>query len=349
MYMLAPCRVLTVASVALCVSALVGCQSVERAPVSFSYVIEAQRGLPPGMDTIAIMPAKVGPTTDPKWSDMCVAILQSLVNESRTSFGTDVTVSDRRDTQVTFDEAELAAAGLSTTEAGGTGGKLLAAKGMILSNINVKIEKYIGKQRTLSGLGLAGFGGHGWGGGSADIRTREVETVTRNMTVQTEFKLIDTGNNQVWEHYSPKTFSATDRTKASPIFGSSQTEAELTPQDEIIVALVEQGAREFISRLMPCRINVDTVVLSSTNANCVRGVELLRGEMFDEAFSMFEVALADNPRDHRAAFGAGVAAEATGRYDEALRFYKRACIDADSAKYREARDRQKAYGHRVLP
>ena len=257
-----------------------------------------------------------------------------------------VTVSDRRDTQVTFDEADLAAAGMSTAT-GGSGGQLLAAQGAILSNINVKVEKHVGKQRTLSGLDLAGWGSRWWGGGRADIDTEEVETVTRNMTVQTEFKLVDTANNKVWDHHSPRTFTATDRTKASPIFGSSATEAELTPQDRIIATLVEQGAREFISRLMPCRIDADAVVMSSNNKNCAEGVRMLRGEMYDQALSVFKAALADDGNDHRAAFGAGVACEASGRYDEALRFFQRACAGADMAKYREARDRMKTYGHRV--
>lgn len=331
---------------AIYIVCVAGCQSAERAPVSFSYVVEAGQGLPEGMDTVAILPAKIGPNTDPKWSDMCATVLLSLVNESRNQFGTDVVVVDRRDTQATFDEADLAAAGMSTGR-GGQGGKLLAAQGVIFSNINVKVDRKVGKQRTLSGLNLGGFGGHGWGGGDVDLRTSEVETVTRSMAVQTEFKLVDTENNRTWEHYSPKTFTATDRTKASPIFGSSQTEAELTPTDEIIAALVEKGAREFVSRLMPCRIDVDTEVISSTNANCIEGVRMLRGEMYGEALSNFKAALADNPDDHRAAFGAGVACEAMGQYDQALNYYRRACAGANNAEYRDALDRMKSYGDRV--
>jgi hypothetical protein len=328
------------------VGCLAGCAAPEQANVSFSYVVDAERGLPQGMSTLAIVPAKVGPTTDPKWSDLCITIMQSLVNESRSRFGTPVTVTDRRDTQVTFDEADLAAAGMSTAR-GGAGGQLLAADGMILSHIDIKVEKHIGKQRTLAGLSLGGWGGRGWGGGGTDIRTEEVETVTRNMTVQSAFKLVDTANNRIWEHYSPRTYTATDRTEASAIFGSSQTEAELTPRDAIIATLVERAAREFISQLMPCRINVDATVVSSSNAECAQGVRMLRAEMFDEALTMFKSALLANTKDHRAAYGAGIAAEATGRFDEALRFYEMACIEANRTDYNEARERVQMYGHRV--
>ncbi len=329
----------------LCVAVLAGCAG-EKAFVEYTYVVEPSRGLPPGMKTITIVPAKVGPNTDPKWSDLCATVMQSLVNESRNDFGTDVEVSDRRDTQVTFDESDLAAAGMSTAQ-GGSGGQLMAAQGAILSNINVKIEKHVGKKRTLAGMKLWGGGGHGWGHGGGDFRTEEVETVTRNMTVQTAFKLVDTANNKVWEHYVPKTFRATDRTKASPIFGSSKTEAELTPQDALIGALVEKGARDFISRLMPCRIDVEAEVISSGNKNCVQGVKLLRAEAFEEALSMFKMALTEKPNDHQAAFGAGVACEASGHYDQALRYYKQACAGKENPTYREARDRMKTYGSRV--
>ena len=330
----------------LCLSMLAGCASPETAVVNFSYVVEATRGLPAGMKTITIMPAKLGPTTDEKWSEMCVTIMNSLVNESRNSFGTDITVSDRRDTQVTFDEADLAAAGMSTA-APGAGGRLAAAQGAVLSNVNAKIERHTGWQRTLSGLSVWGGGGRYWGHGGGNVRTDQVETTTRNITVQTEFKLVDTANNRVWEHYLPKTYRGTERTKASPLFGSSKTEAELTPTDAIIATLVERGAREFISRLMPCRIDVEAQVSSSSNPCCAEGVRLLRAEDFDGALSSFRAALKKNSNDHRAAYWAGVACEASGRYAEALKFYKKACAGQNDPTYREARERMKAYADRV--
>ncbi|UCE61082.1 MAG: tetratricopeptide repeat protein [Phycisphaerales bacterium] len=339
--MLMEMRSIVVVGCLVALPILSGC-ATEQALVEFSYVVEPTRGLPPGMNTITIMPAKVGPTTDAKWSEMCVTVMQSLVNESRNSFGTDIDVSDRRDTQVTFDEADLAAAGMSTAQ-GGSGGQLLAAQGAILSQVDIKIEKHVGRKRTLVGLSGWGGGGLGWG----HIRTRQVKTVTRNITAQTSFKLVDAGNNRVWEHYAPKTFRATDRTKASPIFGSSRTEAELTPRDAIIATLVEQGAREFISRLMPCRISVEADVISSGNANCKQGVRFLRAEEYGEALVLFESAWAKNSNDHRAAFGAGVAAEASGRYHDALKFYKRARMGADLPAYTVALDRMKEFGARA--
>jgi|GEM_PF-1589026 len=343
------------AAACVCVLALMGsvagCASRETAVVNFSYVVEPTSGMPLNMHTLIIVPAKLGPTTDPHWSDMSTTIMKSLVNESRSYYGTNVDISDRRDTQVVFDEADLAAAGMSTRR-GGQPARLYHAEGAILSKIDVKVEKHIGRKRTLSGISFQGGGGRyyrhgGWGHGGGSVQTREVETVSRNITVQTSFKLLDTSNNRVIEYYAPKTFRATDKTKASAIFGSSQTEAELTPRDRIIATLVERGAREFISRLMPCRMDIEAVVESSRNRACSRGVRLLRGEDYEGAVYQFDKALVSNPDDHRAAYAAGIACEASGRYEDALDYYRQACIGADLQIYRDARDRMKAHADRI--
>ncbi|MCH7592307.1 MAG: tetratricopeptide repeat protein [Planctomycetes bacterium] len=332
-------------AVALCTWAAAGC-AVERATVSFGYVVEPERGLPEGMTAIAIEPPVLGPNTDPKWSDICVRSIQHLVNEARNEYGADVVLVDRTDTQVTFDEADLRAAGMST-DTRIHRGKLLAVQGKIIPSINVKVEKRIGTESTISGIDLGGYDGHYVEGGYIDIQTREVTTVTRTMTVQLDFKLVDTINNRDWEHYSPRPYVATDRTGASPLFGTSRTEADLTPRDRIVAGLVRRGVKEFVCRILPCRITVDADVVSSGHPACLDGVRLLRGEMYREALGSFRRALADNRSDHQAAFAAGIASEALGRYDDALRYYREACAARNSRKYLAARDRMKRYGSRI--
>jgi Flp pilus assembly protein TadD len=98
---------------------------------------------------------------------------------------------------------------------------------------------------------------------------------------------------------------------------------------------------------MPCRIDITMNVTSSRNEYCIRGVRLLRAEEFEGAYSNFIDALAQNPNDHRAAYGAGLACEASGRLDEALKYYKQACAGQENATYRDARDRMKAYADRA--
>ena len=179
------------------------------------------------------------------------------------------------------------------------------------------------------------------------MQTGEVSTVSRHMTVQTSFKLVDASNNNVWEYYQPPMYSATDQTKASPIFGSSKTAAELPREDKIIAGLVQRGAQEFVSRLMPCRITWAAEVESSMNGQCAEGVRMLRGQAYEAALAHFRGALSDSPGDDRAAYGAGVACEAMGQYQDALGYYRQACANRANTEYQEARDRMSAYADRI--
>ncbi|MFQ5496213.1 MAG: tetratricopeptide repeat protein, partial [Phycisphaerae bacterium] len=214
---------------------------------------------------------------------------------------------------------------------------------------NVKIDRRDGRQPTISGLSLGGGGGHGFRAGRFDIETREVETVARTLTVQSEFKLVDTSDNHIVAHYSPDPYSATDRTRTSLLFGTSRSEAELAPSDRIILSLVRRAAREFVCGILPCNISVSTVVEASPDEDCLRAVKMLRAEAFEDALRHFRRALYHHPDDHRAAYGAGVTCEALGLYDRALRYYRRACAAKDSDKYITARDRMKRYAHRARP
>ncbi len=344
--------VATLAAMVMVIST--GCAPKAVARVDFSYVVDPVKQLPPGMRVISIEPAKVGQTTDAKWSELSVSIMKNLINESASEFSTDVVVTDRRDTQVTFDNADMQAAGMATpTGTPGAGGQLLGAQGTILSTINVKEEKYYGQDSTVDISGLFGGGGRGVGGGGVDLDTRQVRNVTRTLTVQTEFKLLDTANNRQWDYYAPDPYRVTDRTRTSPIFGSDSTEEDLPPTDRIIGGQVARGARAFVSRFMPCRIRVDTEIVSSGNKDCADGVGLLRARLYDLALGAFRRALAVDGRDAAAAYGAGLACEAMKQTSEALRYYRQAVANARdyndpiTQEYRFAMDRMETYGDRV--
>lgn len=325
---------------------LCGCEGPQRAQVEFKYVVNPGKGLPPGMNTIYVAPAVVGPNTDARWSDLTATILKALVQESSDQFGTKVAITDRRDTQGVMDEADLKAAGMSTKQ-GGEGGKLEAAEGRILSNINIKVDVHEKKDSTLDITNIAGWGGHRSGGGGVEANTREVTGYQRTMTVQTEYKLLDNANNKVWS-LKAGTYTATDETRpASPIYGSNRGLGDLPPEDQIIAALVDQGAREFVSDLMACRINVSASIKSSGSKECADGVNMLRAGAWAEALASFQAALAKNGRDHRAAFGAGLACEAMGDGERALGFYRTALAGANDAQYAAARARMEAFGGRI--
>ena len=149
------------------------------------------------------------------------------------------------------------------------------------------------------------------------------------------------GESSVSQH------QGTDETRVSPFFGSGKTEADLTPRDRIIGTLVERGAREFVGKLVPRVVRQRITLKSSSHDDCEAGVRLLRADMYEEALARFRAALADDPNDHRALFGAGVTCELMGRYDEALRYYRLACAEDDKDEYLENKQRLAAHLDRI--
>ena len=190
---------------AACTSGLCGCATQE-AWVSVNYVLEPSRGLPTGMKAVSVENAKVNEVTDRRWSELAANRIQDLIQDSNRRFGTNLKVVDRKHLSQGLAEADLAAAGLTESDSPGHGGKIMAAQGIIQSEINVKVETHHGKQTTISDLW--GAGGRGLGAG--EIRTREVDTVSRNITVQTTFKLVDAATNRNWITHSPPPTSRCD-------------------------------------------------------------------------------------------------------------------------------------------
>ncbi|MGB0716578.1 MAG: tetratricopeptide repeat protein [Phycisphaerae bacterium] len=326
------------------VSVLTGCGGGETAVVSFGYALEPTTGLPRGMKVITIEESTVGEATDPKWSDYVTTTMQQLVSDSKRRFGTDLEISDRRDTNATFDEADLRASGMSTGGPGGETGKLLAAQGSIRCHVNTFVDIDKGSSRQITAGSLIGA----VASGGRYLRTEEVQEIRRNMTVQADFRLIDTANNKVWEQLPPTKYKFEDEKGGSPFLGGSADETDLESEDSIIEPLVTAAVRSFLSRLIKIHINVEETVESSGNEDCRRGVRLLRAEEFEDALGAFKLALDQSSNDHRAAFGAGVACEATGQFDEAMKYYKQACILDEEPIYMRARDRMKEFGDRAV-
>ncbi len=105
---------------------------------------------------------------------------------------------------------------------------------------------------------------------------------------------------------------------------------------------------EAVDMLVPSEKEFIVKVKSSREDSCEDGVRALRAEMFDEALSLFEQALGREPDDHRAAFAAGVACEATQKFDDALRYYRMALRHDDNDKYTESMTRVREYRERVI-
>ncbi len=316
-----------------------GCGGGVTALVPVSYVRQPTKAIPQGLTTVAVLPAECGAATDAKWSDMTASLVHHLIQDGASRHGASLRIADRRETKKVFDEADMAAAGLINSGGNlGAPAKVLGVEAFVLSKVNIKVEKHSGRKRTIDGMSALS----GWRYGGGSVSTSEVETVTRNMTVQTEFKLTDAKTGEVWFHWMPKTYRATEKTKASPFFGSSKTEAELTPRDQIVGTLVERGARDFVSLFLPCQVEYEVEVKCSGNEACTQGVKLLNADMYDDALAQFNMALREDPEDHRAAFGAGVSCEVLGRFSQALDHYKKACYLKARPEYIEAKKRMAA-------
>ncbi len=312
-----------------------GCAS-ERAFVSVGYVLEPSQGLPRGMKAVAVLDAKVNEADDQAWSARARDSIQGLILDARNRLGADIEVADRRDLGDIFEEDDLAAAGVTPAAATtGTGGQVMSIQGIIKTDIDVHTDVRQGKAQTIDGVDW-GNSRHSGGG---RIHTREIDTVSRNITVKTTFRLLDRTTNKDWITYSPTPYSHHDKTDGFFLLGSSQTEAELQPRDQIIGEAVNRGVREFIAQILPCEVRCELAVESSGNQDCRMGVQMLRADDYSGALRYFKAAMAADGNDHLATYGAGVAAEAAGNFEQALQYYRRACGMNAGKRYQEAKER----------
>ena len=104
------------AGLLVCVALVsVGCASTERATLAIEYALNPSKGLPPGMNTVAILDAQVNEVTDRKWSELAANRIQQLIQESNDRFGTNLGVADRKHTGSVMQESDMAAAGLTAS------------------------------------------------------------------------------------------------------------------------------------------------------------------------------------------------------------------------------------------
>ena len=309
-----------------------GCAGREEAVVTIRYTLEPSQGLPPGLTQVAIAPAELGPATDAKWSDITSDLLSGLVEQSREQYGTALRVADRMESKKVFDEADLEAAGL-ISGAGGAPAQLLGVQAFIVSKINIKSVQKETKKTVIDKF--AGAGGYGFGGGGAT--TAERVKINQTITAQAKFQLVDAKTGESWTLHEDSV-QANEETDPGFFMGIGG-ESDLSTEDEIAGALVERVAREFLAKLIPCEVAREIAVKSSCNEACAKGVALMRADMCGEALTYLEAAIQEDPEDHRAKFAAGVACETLGAYEEALKYYKRACVDEGEVAYIKAKKR----------
>ncbi len=354
-----PKTVVVIAGLGVLVALATGCGAKkETFNATISYVLEPTEDLPEGLTTVAILDAGTeidGSEDDDrakKWATIAADGMEQMILDSARKYGTGLSVAKRRETRKVLAEQDLKAAGLVDAGTAVRAAKLLDVQALITSKLNIRIEVKKSKKTTFDLTHIAAAAGSHWGAGSASIGAREADQISRNMTVQCSFGMMDAATGDTYFEYAPKPFRKHDKKTPGVIFGRSSGEGDLDPVDMYIGELVQQGTREFVSMFAPCEVEYAYELESSSNEASAAGVASMRAEDYETAMQHFQAALAEIPEDHRSVFCMGVAGELMGDWDAALKYYKQACgmrgVDEEEmAKYLAAKNRVTAHKDRI--
>ena len=128
----------------------------EKATVGIKYAMHPDKGLPPGMKSLAVMQleAKSEGTAgsefdEAKWQEIVAEMMHRRITVANEKFGTGLTVADRASTKEVMKEKDLAFSGMAEGAELAEASKLLGVQGLIRGRVIVKIDKQEGKGRTL--------------------------------------------------------------------------------------------------------------------------------------------------------------------------------------------------------
>jgi len=184
------------------------------------------------------------------------------------------------------------------------------------------------------------------------LGTREVEEVSRHLTVQCSFSLIDASTGQAVLRYAPPAFQKTDKASPDFLFGQFMEAKDLDPVDHFIGELVERAAREFVGLLVPTPVEC-TYQLVGRHGEGEAAVRAIRADDFEQALGHFQAAYRDNPKEYETVFAMGVTCELMGRWEQALEYYRQAAsmhgVDNEElATYLAAKKRLADHTGRIL-
>lgn len=338
-------RLSTIVSFVAVLAVAGGCgQSGPIATVRFQETVKPATPLSEQYMQMAVMDAQMegdtGEYDQDKWSRMTADLLEHYLQRAREEYGMPVKLVDREHLKLTMGEKDLAAAGITDTGDAMAASQVEGAKAVLISKVTVKIDKQVGKKRTIDALSLAGGGWSrgGWGAGS--VGSTEVDEEARTITVQCQFQLKDSATNEIIVSHNARPMQESTKTSAGGFFGSSKTEADMTPRDQVIGGMVERQAQDFLAKFIPVEISDQVQVESSGHEMSEAGVRCLVIDDYETALMNFKQAIAEDPDDHESMFGAGVACEKLRRMDEAKKYYKQALsLDIENERYKRAVDR----------
>ncbi|HOW69129.1 MAG TPA: hypothetical protein PKY77_00895 [Phycisphaerae bacterium] len=188
--------------------------------------------------------------------------------------------------------------------------------------------------------------------GGLTLKTKEVEEISRHLTVQCSFCLIDAVTGAAIVQYSTPAIQKKDRKSPDFFFGGNIDEGDLDPVDHFIGELVERATQEFAGQVVPVRVRFCTEVVGHGKAG-EGAVRALRADDYAGAFRGFEAQLRKEPEEADTAYAMGVVAELTSDPVRALELYRRAVstdgVDKEElAVYMAAKERLSVHLHRIL-
>ncbi|GMU33067.1 MAG: tetratricopeptide repeat protein [Planctomycetia bacterium] len=316
----------------------VGCgPKTPKATVAFSQFIEPKSPLSSQYMQIAVMNANMEGSSDEvdqtKWAGMTADMMQHYLEQASEKYNIPIKLVDREHLKIAMGEKDLAAAGITDSGDEVAASQVKGASAILTSKVTVKIDKQVGKQRSIDAMSVFASA---WGGGGG-ISTEEVDEEARNITVTCQFQLKDPATNDIVVSHSAMPSQEYAKTSSSFFFGSSKTEADMSPRDKVIGAMIEKHAQDFLAKFVPVETFTEVTVEPSKNENSIAGVRSLVMDEYESALAKFKAAISEDQNDDESLFGAGVACEKLKRYDEARKYYKLAqSLDTENANYNAA-------------
>jgi len=322
------------------IAAMAGCSKKPVATVEFSELRQPRTPLDARYMQIAVRDAQMeGDTAEfdqKKWSRMTADLMQHYLEKAAEKHNIPIKLVDRDQVRMTMEEKDLGSAGVTDSSETMSMAKIKGASAILTSRVTIKVDKQVGKKRSVNAMSVFASA---WGGGGG-ASSEQVDEEARNITVQCQFQLKDPATNEVIVTYNGEPTQDYQKTSASPVFGSSQTEADMAPRDKVIAQFIDRQAQQFLAKFVPVEVRASAEVEPSDHEESIAGVRSLVTDDYEAALRHFKAAIAADANDRRSLFGAGVCCEKLKKLEEARRYYKMAqSLDIDEPKYKSAVER----------
>lgn len=341
---------------------ITGAAAKEKQVVTVSYRLAPSRPLPANIHAVAVIDSGVesidgikGNAREKKWSTIAADMIEAMLQGGAEGASSGLTVVQRRATKQILAEQDLQLAGIVEGDAAMKAGKLLAVQGLIESKISIHIDTKRTVKSSIDWTGVLGGSiqslsqprrrevqyrpPRGAPPGQYDnpyrrrertdvdggfvMPTREVEEISRNLTVQCSFSLIDATSGAGVVQFSPPVFQKTDKKSPDFLFGRCVDASDLDPVDHFIGELVERACREFVGMMAPVQVSYTYEIVGRGDEG-EAAVRAIRADDYASAVRLFEEARAKKPKEDATVFALGVTCELAGDYQRALDYYRQA-------------------------